>query len=82
MKEAVKALDKNQIEFICKECSTTKELLMAMDEDTLYDEVYEKMCDIEVEESLITDDEESARCVLASGIVTFLGNTLAKEMGY
>lgn len=77
MKEVLNQLSKEQIEFICDECSVTEEYLMGMDEDTLYDEVYEKMCDIEIDEVFDRDGEEDTkRCSMASDIVTLLGNTL------
>ena len=53
------------------------EQLYEMDEDALYDVVYEKMCDVEVEEVCNSSGEsESDRCEMASDIVTLLGNTL------
>lgn len=74
MKEALEKLNQEQIEFICKECGLTKETLMAMDNDELYDSVYETMCDIEISEPNECDNRE--RYDTASDIVTLLGNTL------
>ena len=77
MKEVLHEFKKDQIDFICKECNVTMEQLYEMDEDALYDVVYEKMCDIEVEEVCNSSGEsESDRCEMASDIVTLLGNTL------
>ena len=77
MREALKELSAEQIGFICKECSISKDELFAMDDDTLYDEVYDVMCDIEIDE--IADGEDTERCEMASSIVTELGNTLAEK---
>lgn len=77
MTEVLNQLSKNQVAFICYECSISEEDLMKMDEDTLYDKVYEKMCDIEMDEVFKNDgDEDTKRCSIASDIVTLLGNTL------
>lgn len=82
MKEALDNLDAEQIEFICTECEMSKEELLALDEDALYDRVYDVMCDIELAEIPDSDDaEESDRCKMASSIVTELGNALAEEQG-
>lgn len=83
MVEAAKELSDAQIHFICRECNITKDQLMQMDEDTLYDVVYDAMCDIEIAEVPSFDDEpESDRCIMASDIVTLLGNALAMSEGY
>lgn len=83
MKEALKKLNKEQIKFICSECSVSEEELNSMDEDKVYDVVYEKMCDIEIEEVCANDsDEDTERCEIASDIVTILGNALAKKEGF
>lgn len=81
MKEALKELDSREIKFICAECSVSEEQLLAMDEDALYDRVYETMCNIEIDEVCSAEGEESERCEIASDIVTTLGNALAKEDG-
>lgn len=77
MKEVLKDLTKKQIKFICKECNITKEELFAMDDDTLYDKVYDVMCDIEIAETPSSDDPLTEHCKMASDLVTVLGNTLA-----
>lgn len=83
MKDALKNLSKEQIDFICNECTITKEKLFAMDEDNLYDNVYEKMCDIEIDEVCENGGgDETERCSIASDIVTILGNALAESEGY
>ena len=82
MKEALNSLSDKLIEFICTECKISKEQLFALDADSLYNDVYDVMCDIEIAEIPSSDDEdESERCVMASEIVTELGNALAKEEG-
>jgi hypothetical protein len=83
MREALKNLSAKEIIFICKECSLDEKRLFAMDDDTLYDVVYETMCNIEVEEVCKSDGgEDSERCEIASDIVTALGNALAEEEGF
>ena len=86
MRDALKELTQEQVSFICAECSVTEDELFSMDEDTLYDKVYDVMCDIEVDETMASIDEgeveESERCILASDIVTILGNALAEEEGF
>ena len=76
MKEALKNLTEEQIKFICKECSITKEELFDMDDDTLYDKVYDVMCDIECAETPSSSEPLSEHCAMASELVTILGNTL------
>lgn len=81
--EALRELEQSQIDFICEECQISEDELYNMDESTLIDVVYEKMCDIEIEE-LIDGGEsetETERCIAASDIVTALGNALAEERG-
>ena len=82
MKEALHDLDDNLIKFICTECQVTKSELFQMDEDTLYDKVYDHMCDIEIEETPSDNSPLTAHCQMAADIVTELGNALAKEQGY
>lgn len=81
MKDALDKLTAEQIDFICAECQISKEELFTLDEDALYDRVYDVMCDIELTEIPADGSEESERCEMASDIVTELGNALAKEQG-
>lgn len=76
MKEVLKDLEEEQIEFICKECHITEDELFAMDDDTLYDKVYDVMCDIECAETPSSNEPLSEHCAMASELVTVLGNTL------
>lgn len=82
MKEALKKLSEEQLKFICNECNLSKSKLFILDEDALYDQVYDVMCDIELEEIPADNTQESKRCIIASSIVTELGNALAEEQGY
>lgn len=82
MVEAVRVLNKEQIKFICDECNITMDELMRLDEDGLYDVVYEKMCDIEIAEVPADDTPVSDHCIIASDIVTLLGNALAMSEGF
>lgn len=79
MREVLKDLTTEQIEFICNECSITEEELYAMDDDMLYDRVYDVMCDIECAETLSSDEPLSDHCQMAADLVTILGNTLRTE---
>ena len=79
MKEAAKDLSEVQIEFILTECQMTREEFDALTEDELYDNVYDVMCDIELEETPDDGGEESERCKMAVSIVTLLGNVLAVD---
>ena len=76
MKEVLKDLTEEQIGFICKECGISEDELLAMDDDTLYDKVYDVMCDIECAETPSSNEPLSERCAMASELVTVLGNTL------
>lgn len=82
MLEAAKELTEEQIEFICKECDISQDDLMQLDEDSLYDVVYEKMCDIEIAEVPADGAPISDHCIMASDIVTLLGNALAFSEGF
>jgi len=79
MREVLKELKTEQIEFICKECRITKDELFAMDEDALYDDVYDVMCDIECAETPSNDEQLTDHCQMAADLVTILGNTLRTE---
>lgn len=76
MKEVLQSLTEEQIEFICKECNIAKDKLFDMDDDALYDKVYDVMCDIEIAETPSSDEPLTERCQMASDLVTILGNTL------
>ncbi len=76
MKEVLKELSPQQIDFICFECQIDEKDLFEMDDDTLYDKVYDKMCDIECAETPTDGSPLSLRCAMASDLVTILGETL------
>ena len=79
MREVLKDLTGEQIEFICKECGITDEELHAMDDDMLYEQVYDVMCDIECAETPSSNEPLSDHCQMAADLVTILGNTLRSE---
>lgn len=79
MKEVLNDLTTEQIEFICKECGITEEELLAMDDDMLYDRVYDVMCDIECAETTSSDEPLTEHCQMAADLVTVLGNTLRTD---
>ena len=72
-------LSDEQIDFICNELRFSKEDLYSMDEDMLYDKVYDPMCDIEIGEIPSDDSEETEHCRNVSEIVTVMGNKFAVE---
>lgn len=82
MVEATKELSEEQIEFICEECNITQDELMQLDEDDLYDVVYEKMCGIEIAGVPADDIPVSDHFIMVSDIVTLLGNALAMSEGF
>lgn len=81
MKEAFTQLNDKQIAFLCNEFSITKEDIEKKSEDEL-NELYERICDIECEETPPDDSDMSERGEMASAIVTIVGNYFAKEYGY
>ena len=77
MEEAIRNLTHEQIKFICDECDVTADELLTLGEDDLYEKVYERLCDVEIETIPDDDDEEeNDRCKMASDLVTLLGNKL------
>lgn len=82
MVEAVKELSEEQIKFVCKECNITQDKLLQMDEDDLYNVVYETMCNIEIADVPADDTPISDHCIMAADIVTILGNALAMSEGF
>lgn len=80
--EALTNLTEDQLEFIRKEFEITDEELFSQSEDSI-GELYEALCDIEIAEAPVSnDEEESERCKIASSIVTVLGNAIAGANGY
>ena len=76
MTEVLKTLEQEYIEFICYECGITEDELFGMDNDALYDRVYDVMCDIECAETPSDDAPLTKRGEMAEYLVTELGNTL------
>lgn len=79
MHRQLMTLSDEQLSFICSECHVSEEELLAMNDDDLYDRVYDPMCDIETEETPCDDSPESEHCRMASDIVTILGDALAVD---
>ena len=76
MKSALKELTPEQIKFICTECGIEEDALFEMNDDDIYDKVYDVMCDIECAETPTDDTPITDRCKTASDIVTVLGEAL------
>lgn len=80
--EALKDLTETQIEFLCTEFSMTKEALLSAEEDAL-DEIYDALCDMEVDELTKAGNAELPdRGKIVGDIVTTLGNAIAEAEGY
>ena len=79
LKKASKKLTPEQIAFIAKEFNTTAEEIQSWDEDK-WDEIYDALFDIEVDEVMALGDNEpeTERCIMASDIVTDLGDAIRK----
>ena len=76
MNDLLQGLTDKQINFIAEECNINADDIESLDEDSAY-EIYECICDIEVEETLNAgDDELSERGKVAEKIVTFVGNKI------
>jgi len=71
-----KPLTKKHIEFLNKEFDINISSINDLDvfDDALHDDIFEKLCNIEVHEICKSNDTElSERGILASEIVTFMG---------
>lgn len=72
-------LSKAQLDFIKSELGVTKDAIKGMDSDAI-NELCDKICDIEVEETIKADDERngeySEREKMVESIVTAIGNEL------
>ena len=79
MINAVKEMNKQQIEFIEKEFGIDSDSLTVLDEDKIYEKIYDPCCVIEEVETVATLDDNtelSERGKIASEIVTLLGNEI------
>ena len=77
MRRSLEKLSENQVSFICDECSITRDDLFSLGNDELYESVYEVMCDIEIDGiGCAEDGSDTERCLIASDIVTVMGNAL------
>ncbi len=80
MTEAVSELNKEQVDFIARELGISEDALKQLDEDALYEKVYDPCCVIEEVETVATLDDGSKlsdKGRIAAGIVTLLGDTIA-----
>ena len=79
IKNTVKNMTAEQLDFIMSEFGVTKDEIYSWSEDK-WDEVYDALCDIELDE-LTPDGEESPRCKMATDLVTMIGNEIATDQG-
>lgn len=79
MIEQLKKLSKESLEFLEDSFGIHVDELDSFTEEQ-YDELYDRLCDIEVEETIKADDEPlSGRGRMASDLVTILGEVYAQE---
>ena len=79
MKEQLKKLSKESLKFLDDSFGIHGDALDSFTEEQ-YDELYDRLCDIEVEETINADDEPlSDRGRMASDLVTILGEVYAQE---
>ena len=79
--KAVKLLSQVQLDFIEVEVGVDKEAIEKMS-DQKFSDLYDTICDIEVEETMKSEDEgtePSEREKMAENIVTLLGNELYSQ---
>lgn len=79
--KAVKLLSQVQLDFIEVEIGVDKEAIEKMS-DQEFSDLYDTICDIEVEETMKSEDEgtePSEREKMAENIVTLLGNELYSQ---
>lgn len=70
------ALSKEQLDFIQTEFGHDPDALGALEDDDI-DSLYDRLCDIEVEETMAAGDGElSERGKMAESIVSIIGNEL------
>ena len=69
-------LDESQMDFISKECGIDKSIMMKYNREKLLD-LYDMICDIEIEETMkTTDGNLSDRGLMAESIVTIIGENI------
>ncbi len=74
--KVLQVLTEAQLKFIESEFSISNEQIQHMDDNTI-SELYDKICDIEVEETMAAGDGElSERGKMAESIVSVIGNEL------
>lgn len=81
MREAFNQLDQDAIKFLYKEFNLTEKQFLAMTEDDL-DDLYDKLCDIEHEETPSDDSPLTVRGEMVEFIVTIVGNYFSQMLGY
>lgn len=73
---AFELLNDEQVKFICNELDTDEETIKAMSDDDFSD-LYDKIADIEISETIKAGEGElSKRGLIAADIVTVIGNEI------
>ena len=81
LRSTVDLMTDSQIDFICKESGLAPDELRDAPEEKL-DEIYDLLCDIEIEETDESGEGLSERGEIAEGLVTLMGNAIAESEGY
>ncbi len=81
-KSGVEQMGKEHFDFIETELGISPDEILDFTDEEMNERIYEPMCDIEIVEIPKDDSEESNRCVIASDIVTILGNSMAEANGW
>ncbi len=81
-KAGVERLEDEHFVFIQAELGITPEKVFSFTDEEVNERIYEPMCNIEIEETLKDDEEETERGFIASDIVTILGNSMAEANGW
>jgi len=81
MRKAFAQLDREAIAFLYQEFSMSENDFLAMTEDDL-DDLYDKLCDIEVAETPSDDSPLTERGKMVESIVTIVGNYFSEKLGY
>ena len=81
MREAFDQLDPSATKFILQEFALSQECFLAMTEDDL-DDLYDRLCDIEHEETPSNNSPLTERGYMVEYIVTMVGNYFSEKLGY
>ena len=81
MRDAFNRLDPSATKFLLQEFALSQEGFQAMSEDDL-DDLYDRLCDIESEETPSDNSALTERGSMVEYIVTIVGNYFSEKLGY